>query len=74
MPKKAQDITASLDGGVMKTIIKAGEGVSTPGNGARVKVHYTGTLTDGTPFDTSRAGEPFEFELGKGKKSLEMEF
>jgi FKBP-type peptidyl-prolyl cis-trans isomerase len=35
--------------------------------GNRVSVHYTGTLTDGTVFDTSlKRGQPFTFNLGAG--------
>jgi len=45
--------------------IKEGEGAS-PAPSDRVKVHYTGWLTDGSPFDSSyRRGKPAVFQLNR---------
>lgn len=35
-------------------------------DGDNVKVHYRGTLSDGTEFDSSHGREPLEFTLGQG--------
>ncbi len=37
-----------------------------PVKGSTVQVHYTGTLIDGTEFDSSIGGSPLEFPLGVG--------
>jgi peptidylprolyl isomerase len=53
--------------GLQIIVLKPGSGPKTkPGD--RLRVHYVGTLDDGTEFDSSRkAGRtPFVFELGKG--------
>ncbi len=51
--------------GLLYKIEKAGEGAS-PKATDTVKVHYKGTLTDGTVFDSSyERGEPIEFQLSQ---------
>jgi FKBP-type peptidyl-prolyl cis-trans isomerase FkpA len=47
--------------------LKVGTG-ATAEAGKSVSVHYTGTLTDGTKFDSSLdRGKPFQFRLGAGQ-------
>jgi len=47
--------------------VKEGTG-ATPQTGQTVEVHYTGTLENGTKFDSSRdRGQPFDFKIGLGQ-------
>lgn len=47
--------------------LTVGEGAEAQA-GQYAVVHYTGWLTDGTKFDSSKdRGEPFEFPLGRGR-------
>jgi peptidylprolyl isomerase len=50
--------------GVRSRDLKVGEGEECP-PGARVKMNYTGWLTDGTVFDTREGKGPAEFELAE---------
>ncbi len=59
--------TVTTDSGLKYVELKEGNG-ATPTTGQRVVVHYTGTLEDGTKFDSSRdRNSPFEFKIGVGQ-------
>jgi FKBP-type peptidyl-prolyl cis-trans isomerase len=59
--------TITTPSGLKYTVIKAGKG-ATPKPGQTVVVHYTGTLTNGKKFDSSRdKGRPFSFIVGQGQ-------
>jgi len=63
------DISPNQDGGVLKEIIRQGtDSDDKPWKGDKVQVHYTGTLEDGTKFDSSvDRGDKFSFTLGRGE-------
>ncbi len=55
------------ESGLKYTDVEVGTG-ATPQPGQTVIVHYTGTLEDGTKFDSSRdRNSPFSFKIGMGQ-------
>lgn len=63
MPAKLE----TTPSGLKYSIDQPGSGAQ-PKSGQTVKVQYTGWLTDGTKFDSSRDhGEPLEFVVGQGQ-------
>lgn len=62
-----QDIRMEQPSGLGIETVQAGSGKEAL-NGSTVTVHYTGTLEDGTKFDSSvDRGQPFSFTLGIGQ-------
>ena len=60
---KTAEGVVTTESGLQYKIITEGTG-ATPGDSDIVKVHYTGTLLDGTKFDSSvDRGEPLEFPI-----------
>ncbi len=66
LPAGAGEMTTT-ESGLQYQDIKVGDGAS-PETGQTVIVHYTGTLEDGSKFDSSHdRGQPFRFTIGVGK-------
>jgi FKBP-type peptidyl-prolyl cis-trans isomerase len=59
---KAKKGVTALPNGLLYEIVKPGTG-EYPKVGDVVTVHYTGTLVNGTKFDSSEGGQPAEFTL-----------
>lgn len=65
--KLAQAQTVTTPSGLRYSDVVVGTGPS-PRQGQTVTVHYTGWLTNGSKFDSSRdRREPFQFPLGMGR-------
>ena len=61
------DVVVLAEGLLTKTIKKASPDGEVPQRGQIVQVHYTGTLENGSQFDSSRSrGVPLEFPLAAG--------
>ena len=66
-PAKPMSAAITTPSGLTYVVTKKGTGRQ-PLKGETIVVHYTGMLTNGVTFDSSRAnGAPFEFRLGVGQ-------
>ncbi len=65
--KMSDEKVVTTPSGLKYEVIVEGDG-ETPQKGQTVTVHYTGTLEDGTKFDSSRdRNQPFQFTIGVGQ-------
>jgi len=65
--KKVQEKEVTTKSGLKYLEMVEGSG-DKAASGKKVKVHYTGWLTNGSKFDSSvDRGQPFEFSLGAGQ-------
>ena len=63
---KVAPAAVTTSSGLTYLITKKGTG-SRLKKGDTVIIHYTGMLTNGVKFDSSRDGKPFSFKLGAGQ-------
>ncbi|SFC13719.1 FKBP-type peptidyl-prolyl cis-trans isomerase [Pseudoalteromonas denitrificans] len=63
---QTQDSVKTTDSGLQYQLLTPGEGKVHPKSNSKVKVHYHGTLIDGTVFDSSvERGQPISFGLNQ---------
>jgi FKBP-type peptidyl-prolyl cis-trans isomerase len=60
---QARDGVMVTESGLQYEVLQEGSGES-PGPEDQVRIHYTGTLIDGTEFDSSVGGDPAQFGVG----------
>ena len=66
-PASASNAPRTTSSGLIIETLATGSGPAAK-SGDKVSVHYTGWLTNGTKFDSSRdRNEPFKFRLGAGQ-------
>ena len=67
VPATGGSVPVTLEGGLIIEDTQVGAGDEAK-PGMTLSMHYTGTLDDGTVFDSSRTrNQPFEFTLGSGQ-------
>ena len=67
LKKKHKADVVTTESGLRYIVVQKGVG-NPPAKGTTISAHYTGTLADGTKFDSSRdRGVPLKFPVGVGR-------